>query len=189
MRNRALGLSLNVVGGLFAVALSCCIASSLQAAEQNLLQSSQNNDQPIEITADTLEVRQSDNLAIFRGQVDAIQGDLLLRADVLVVHYREKSASDDNASDDQMGVSRIDVEGNVFVSSPKETAQGERGVYDVDNALINLEGNVVLTQGDNVITGDALEMNLATGESRVISDTDGSPKRVRGLFMPQKKKN
>lgn len=173
-----------LLGGLFVILLSLCLATDLGAAEPSLIQSNHNTDQPIEITADTLEVRQSDNLAIFRGQVDAVQGDMLLRADVLVVHYREE-----RTSDDQLGVSRIDVEGNVFVSSPEETAQGERGVYDVDNALINLQGEVVLTQGDNIVKGDALEMNLETGESRVISDAGASPERVRGLFVPQKKKN
>ena len=43
---------------------------------------------PIEITADSLEVQQDEELAIFTGNVDAIQGDLNLRADKLVVYYR-----------------------------------------------------------------------------------------------------
>lgn len=178
-------LTTNLSGFFCAIALFLSLtATTLWATEAKLVQSSHNTDLPIEITADTLEVRQSENLAIFRGQVDAVQGDMLLRADVLVVHYREE-----RSDDDQLGVSRIDVDGNVFVSSPEETAQGESGVYDVDKAVINLHGDVVLTQGENIIKGDAVEMNLETGESRVISDAGASPERVRGLFVPQKKKN
>ena len=43
---------------------------------------------PIEITADSLEVRQEEQIAVFRGNVDAVQGDLNLRADELTVYYR-----------------------------------------------------------------------------------------------------
>ena len=141
---------------------------------------------PIEITADTLEVRQSENLAIFRGDVDAIQGDMLLKADVLVVHYRDNSESPDAPR-----ISQIDAEGNVFVSSPNETAQGERGVYDVDNKKIWLSGNVILTQGENIIQGDELELDLVSGKSKVMSaaSENGERKRVHGLFVPKKEEN
>ncbi len=156
------------------------------AAQMKKLGAQHDSDQPIEITADTLEVRQSENLAIFRGDVDALQGDMRLTADVIVVHYRENKETPD-----QPGISRIDVEGNVFVSSPEETAQGQRGVYDVDNARIDLVGEVVLTQGENVVRGERLELDLKTGLSRVISgaDSSGEKQRVRGLFMPQNKEN
>ena len=138
--------------------------------------------QPIEITADTLEVLQADKVAVFRGKVDAVQGDMLLRADTLVVHYREAEAEAEN-----LRVARIDAEGNVFVSSPRETAQGRRGVYDVDAARIDLTGGVVLTRGDNVIEGDSLRMDLDSGRSRVVgAGADaGSGGRVHGLFVPR----
>lgn len=136
---------------------------------------------PIEITADTLEVKQKEQLAIFRGKVDALQGEMRLRADQLIVHYR-----DNKENPDQPGISKIEADGNVFVSSPRETGQGARGVYDVDRARIDLVGNVVLTQGQNIVKGDTLEMNLATGESKVASSKSGGG-RVKGLFIPEKK--
>ena len=136
---------------------------------------------PIEITADTLEVKQNQQLAVFRGKVDAVQGEMRLRADQLVVHYR-----DNKETPDQPGISKIEADGNVFVSSPTETGKGSRGVYDVDRARIDLVGDVVLTQGQNVVKGDTLEMNLTTGESKVASGvSDGG--RVKGLFVPKKK--
>ena len=163
-------------------ALSVVALGGETAAQQAVLGGSHDSSQPIEITADTLEVRQSDNIAIFRGDVDAIQGDMLLRADMLVVYYREQTENPDD-----LGISRIDAEGNVFISSPEETAQGKRGVYDVDNGRIDLAGDVILTQGENIIEGDTLQMDLNTGKSRVISDGEAGRERVRGLFVPQKK--
>ena len=135
-----------------------------------------NAGQAIEITADTLEVRQSENVAVFAGAVNAIQGDMVLNADVLTVYYREAQGGQGN-----LGVSRIEAEGNVVVSSPQETAQGERGVYDVEQARIDLAGAVVLNSGNNVIQGETLTMDLATGVSKVSGAASG---RVTGLFVP-----
>ena len=135
-----------------------------------------NAGQAIEITADTLEVRQSENVAVFAGAVNAIQGDMVLNADVLTVYYREAQGGQGN-----LGVSRIEAEGNVVVSSPQETAQGERGVYDVEQARIDLAGAVVLNSGNNVIQGETLTMDLATGVSKVSGAGSG---RVTGLFVP-----
>jgi lipopolysaccharide export system protein LptA len=180
-KSRGLLVALAIVGVIAAAA-----AATPSAAQLQNISAQHDSDQPIEITADTLEVRQSDNLAIFRGDVDALQGDMHLTADVIVVHYRENKETPD-----QPGISRIDAEGNVFVSSPEETAQGQRGVYDVDGGRIDLVGEVVLTQGENVVRGERLELDLETGLSRVVSGADGSggKQRVRGLFVPQKKKN
>ena len=173
---------------LAAAAFLSAAAVSPALAQLDQLNDNHDNDAPIEITADTLEVRQSENLAIFRGDVDAIQGDMLLKADMLVVHYRENKESPD-----EPGISQIDAEGNVFVSSPNETAQGARGIYDVDNKKIWLTGQVVLTQGDNIIQGEQLELDLVTGKSKVLSAADGNGdgkrERVRGLFVPKKENN
>ncbi|MFW5833104.1 MAG: LptA/OstA family protein, partial [Pseudomonadota bacterium] len=45
------------------------------------------SDEPIEIEADVLEVRQNQGIATFRGNVDAVQGDMTLTSDVLDVFY------------------------------------------------------------------------------------------------------
>ena len=139
--------------------------------------------EPIEITADSLEVKQSENLAIFRGDVDAVQGDMLLRADLLFVHYRK-----DIDKSEEPCIKRIDAEGNVFISSPNETAQGAKAIYNVDDQKIWVSGRVILTQGDNIIEGDQLELDLKSGESKVLSGNpgEGSGKRVRGVFVPKK---
>ena len=133
--------------------------------------------QAIEISADTLEVRQSESVAIFEGSVHAVQGELVLNADVLTVHYREAEGGQGN-----LGVSRIDAQGNVVISSPGETAQGESGVYDVEQGRIDLAGGVVLHQGNNVVEGESLTMNLETGVSRV---SGAGSTRVHGLFVPE----
>jgi lipopolysaccharide export system protein LptA len=142
---------------------------------------------PIEITADSLEVVQDEQVATFVGNVDAVQGGLVLTSDELRVHYRGDA---DEPGVGAGSIRRIEAMGNVFLSSPDETAQGEIGVYDVDGALLTLEGAVVLTREENVVRGERLEIDLATGRSQMFaavpSTAGGTPnQRVKAVFVPQ----
>lgn len=136
---------------------------------------------PIEIVADSLVVRQSERLAVFSGNVDATQGDRSLRADELKVFYGEERP------DGGQGIRRIEATGRVVVAEPGQTAQGDRGVYDPEANKIRLDGNVVLTRGDNVVRGGQLEMDLATGTAVIrAARAGGTPgERVRALFVPR----
>jgi lipopolysaccharide export system protein LptA len=142
---------------------------------------------PIEITADSLEVMQNQQVATFLGNVDAVQGDLVLTSDQLRVHYRGGGESEPGVT--AGSIRRIEAMGNVFMSSPEETAQGDFGVYDVDGALLTLEGSVVLTRAENVVRGARLEIDLATGRSQMFaavpSTAGGEPgQRVKAVFVP-----
>lgn len=146
---------------------------------------------PIEITADSLEVLQEQKTATFTGNVDAVQGDMVLSADQLRVHYQGDGGGAP-AAEGAGSIRRIEADGNVFLSSPRETAQGAAGVYDVQSSQLTIEGSVVLTQGDNVIRGQRLEVDLVSGRSRMVaavpSTAGGSaPERVRALFVPEDK--
>jgi lipopolysaccharide export system ATP-binding protein len=136
--------------------------------------------QPIEIIADRLTVEQASGRAVFSGNVLAEQGEMLLRADHLVVFY---DLGDDGAS--EQAIRRIEVEGNVTIASAEETAVGETGFYDVIGARIELQGNVVLTRDANVIRGDLLEIDLER-QLATMSVSPGRPagERVRALFRP-----
>ncbi len=152
------------------------------AAAQEAALLDHDTSRPIEITADTLEFQRDQGVAIFSGAVNAIQGDLVLRADILRVHYR---VGEESNADLSGAISRIDALGSVFFSTPAETAEGDSGVYDVRNGTITLIGAVVLTRGNNVLTGNRLELSLATGSSRLYSDGADGEGRVHGLFVPE----
>jgi lipopolysaccharide export system protein LptA len=155
-----------------------------QGQAQNLVTTKHDSSQPIEITADQLEVQQEKQLATFSGNVQAIQGDIRLQAASLQVHYRAQ----DGSADVEGSISQIIAKGEVFFSSPGQTARGDSGVYNVDKSLVTLDGKVVLTREDNVIRGNRLVLNLATGRSKVSGAPSGGSGRVRGLFVPNKKK-
>lgn len=165
--------------------LQIVLLALLASAAAQAQGSTANHDtkQPIEINADSLEVLQDKQIAVFRGNVDAVQGQIRLRADELKVHYRTKDSSGGGGISGS--IARIDATGNVFVSSATETAQGDAGVYDVDRGEITLTGKVVLTRGENVIRGRRLVLNMETGHSRIEGDAGAG--RVRGYFVPSQK--
>jgi lipopolysaccharide export system protein LptA len=130
---------------------------------------------PIEITSDALEVRQAEKLAIFTGDVVAGQGTLRLTADRLDVAYDQAAEGSTETGD----IRNMQAHGNVFISNGTETAQGEQAEYDVDAGIITMTGSVVLTQGENVISGQRLVINVDEGQGRM----EG---RVKSIFTPQR---
>ena len=170
---------------ILVVVVSCLFAAAPVLAEVG---KGYDTSLPIEITADSLEYQQEAQIAIFRGSVDAVQGKLNLRAHQLTVHYSTNAEGENT-------ISLIEADGDVFLSSPEEMAQGEKGLYNVEADTVELFGSVVLTRGNNVIRGKHLIMNLATGQSRMLGGaSDGSGMgdfnepdddgRVKALFVP-----
>ena len=80
---------------------------------------------PIQFTADRLEVKKEGRVAAFIGNVNARQGDLNLSADIVKVYYQRPETDDDNDSAEDIGgfggsISRIDTSGNVVIESHSE---------------------------------------------------------------------
>ena len=84
---------------------------------------------PIEITADSMEWLNEERVAIARGNAVAIQGRYTLSARVLTAHMAEASAEDSGTA---ALIRRIEAQGNVMLATPKETARGRAGTYDVE---------------------------------------------------------
>ena len=155
--------------------------------------------QPIEITSDSLEVLRAEGRAIFTGDVLARQGSINIRSTKMTVYYQSgKTQSADKGekkqakANDANKISKIVVDDNVFITTSKETASGNHGVYDIDTGIINLDGNVTLTSMKNIVKGDKLVYNLKTGQSKMVaggqnSGTSGEKKRVHGVFVPSGK--
>ena len=161
---------------LLSIALALMLLA-LPAAAQQLIQ--RDPDAPIEIEADNLEVRRDQQIAIFTGNVDAVQGKMTLKTDELRVNYRE---GDSGGADVGGAISRLEAVGSVEVITARERATGRRGVYNVDAGTIRLEGGVQLFRDDNVLTGQTLVMDLNTGVSTLDADQGG---RVKGIFRPE----
>jgi len=83
-------------------------------------------------------------------------------------------------------IKRVEARGDVLVTQKDQTAKGEMGVFDIKTNNITLTGNVVVTQGTNVLTGERMVVNLTTGVTTVESGKSSSGKSapVTGMFSP-----
>jgi lipopolysaccharide export system protein LptA len=146
--------------------------------------------EPIEISSNTLDVDQVKNIAVFKGNVVAIQGEMRLRSDVMTVYYTRKDENTPKVEGEstQGAISKIVVNGNVVLATPEESAQGKDGLYEVDKKMLYLTGNVLLTRGKNILRGTRLDYNLVTGRSVLLGASGDLPNttggRVRGVFVP-----
>lgn len=150
---------------------------------------SQDSDEPIAIEADQLEVRDEEGLATFIGNVVVRQGDVTLTASTLNVYYT--GSAQERGTDQEGGagqeIDRLEAIGGVVVTSGDQKASGDRGVFEAKTEVITLTGNVVLTQGANVLRGTRMVVDLAAGTSRVFSEGGASSGgRVQGLFTPNR---
>jgi len=160
--------------------------AATQAARAQSVIADHDSSQPIEIAAEELTVRQRDQVATFTGEVQAIQGQLTLSADELRVSYDIEGEGEQPAG--AQAIRRIEAQGNVLITAPDETASGDEGFYDIVEGRIVLEGEVVLTQEDNVIEGGRLEIDLNQSVARMqagpTTAAAGERRRVRAVFVP-----
>src|SRR3569833_1898795 len=81
-------------------------------------------------------------------------------------------------------IKKLEARGGVIVTQKEQTATGDLGLFDMPSNTVTLTGNVVMTQGKNVLRGDKLVVDLTSGVSRVESAKNGHG-RVQGLFLPR----
>jgi lipopolysaccharide export system protein LptA len=195
-----------IVHGAWSFAFALAVIAAGDADAQSAVQGvpnamqgfSQNRDQPIQIEAASLEMRDKKKEATFAGNVKVVQGDTTMTSKTLVVFYDStpapaaapagnskgaaKSAPIQSATPGPGGSSsirRLEAKGSVVVTQKDQVVTGETAVFDTKTNLITMLGGIVLTQGKNVLRGDRLMVDMATGVSRVESDSG----RVQGLFQ------
>jgi lipopolysaccharide export system protein LptA len=205
--------------GAVALALGGLFAANAQNAVQgvpNAMQGfSQNRDQPIQIEAASLEMRDKKKEATFSGNVKVVQGDTTMTSKTLVVFYESSNSGQGNSGQGNSGqgaapaanpppapanakataksapmqaatpgpggassIKRLEARGNVVVTQKDQVVTGETAVFDTKTNLITMVGGVVLTQCKNVLRGDRLFVDMTTGVSRVESESG----KVQGLF-------
>ena len=206
---------LRLTAALTPLLLGCAGGVAAQTLNNSFGGLSESSDEPIDIESDRLVVYDAKKFATFSGSVKAVQGTTTLRARELDVHYvggaEDLTAKKDGAraaspasnpapapapavasaagkSDDPGSkITKIEARGDVIINSEDDqTTTSEWALYDVPAQMVTVGGNVVLTQGQNVLKGDRLIIDLKTGESRFENTGEVTPgKRIRALFMPK----
>ena len=186
-------------GCLAAAALALASAAVAQQPSGAMQGFSANKDQPVKITANSLEVRDKIRQATFMGDVKLVQGDTNISCKTLVVFYEDAQAAHGNKKAAQAApaeppkggasqqIKRAECKGDVLIVQKDQTASGELGVFDIKTNTMTLTGGVVVTQGQKVMRGDRMVANLTTGVTTVDSPTSGGSKgggRVEVMLPP-----
>ena len=131
---------------------------------------------PINVTADSLEVfdQGTERISLFKGAVKVTRGPTTMTADSMKLYSS-------NASSATNGFTRIEADGQVHVTSADQTVTGDHGVVDNLANTITLSGNVVLSQGGSVITGNRLVIDMTSGRMKVEQERG---QQIRGVFAP-----
>jgi len=207
-KRRAIAAAVTLAATVVLLVSGAAYAQGAMQGVPNAMQGfSQNRDQPIQIDAAALEMRDKKKEATFSGNVKVVQGDTTMTSKTLVVFYESSSdkapapapapAKGAKAASTQSApmqsatpgpggassIKRLEARGNVVVTQKDQVVTGETAVFDTKTNLITMlggsAGQVVLTQCQNVLRGDRLLVDMTTGVSRVESDSG----RVQGLFI------
>jgi lipopolysaccharide export system protein LptA len=154
-----------------------------------------NRKDPVNIEANSLEVRDKEKIAVFRGNVVVVQGDTTMRCRELEVHYEGSALGSDprqkvpatksqQKSESAQRIKRLIAIGGVIVVAKDQKAVGDKGIFEMATNIVILDGNVVVTQGQNVMNGDKLTVNLTDGTSKLDGVKQQGTPRVKGVFVP-----
>ncbi|WP_025031055.1 LptA/OstA family protein [Nitratireductor aquibiodomus] len=158
-------------------------AAFAQDSQSRLTGLQLSGDKPIQIESERLEVRESENVAVFSGNVSIVQGPTLLKAGRMKVYYLKDGGS---AATGSANIDRLEVDGNVYVKSENQVATGDSATFDMATEVLVLSGKeVVLSEGENVIVGCRLTVQMKNGQAKLDGCKGGSSGgRVKMLLTP-----
>lgn len=127
----------------------------------------------VSIESDQMELFESTNQAVFRGNVRARQNDVRLNSTNLIATFEKtKSGGTDVTWLETKG-------GGVQIITPSQNITGDRMKMNVKANTAVVTGKVTVTQGTSIVKGERLNLNLNTNEAKF------SGGRVKFNFEPE----
>ena len=135
---------------------------------------------PVDVESDQLDVDDTAKVAVFRGDVRAKQGSFEITSGELHAFYTgEASLADVTRSSPAPSsgrmpangteLTRVEARNNVMITSKDgQTAAGDWANFDAKTNTAMVGGSeVVLTQGQNVVRGTRLRIDMTSGASTI----------------------
>ena len=136
---------------------------------------------PVDIEADKLAVDDGKKLAIFTGDVKAAQADFVIRTIELHATYSGEAglvsitapaAGAPTQPKTPAQLTKIEAKGKVIVTSKaNQQVTGDWAIFDPKaNTCVVGGKEVILTQDKNIVRGNKLSIDMATGQSVIITE-------------------
>jgi lipopolysaccharide export system protein LptA len=168
------------------ISLAATVAAALLAGPA-AAQLATNSNAPVDITADELETQNNACTSIWRGHAEALQDNARLRADVLTADFEVKGGAGGGRSGGCGDLLRLRADGSVYYVTPTQKVHGDNAIYVAADDTLTVTGDVVATQGQNVLRGTKMVFNTRTGQGHMEGAVKGRNKaeRPRGVFYPR----
>ena len=156
--------SVRTAAAIFALGLGLAAAPVAQA------QLARNSKAPVDITADQLELVNSQCSAVYSGGAEALQETSRLRANELKIIYAPAppGGGKTGCSSDLL---RMEATGSVFYVTP-------------ETETLTVIGSVAASRGQDVMKGERLVVNTVSGDARMEGGGERSGRRVRTVIYP-----
>ncbi len=139
---------------------------------------------PIYIEADNMSSVEKSNSVLFKGNVDARQGDVHIRSDEMTVHYTMKDKDGKKSDSATQQVEKLICLGNVEITRAEWLGTSHKMDYFAKKREVILSGNAKAYQGQNMVSGEKIKYYIDEGRSEVV----GGTKTIMGDTGKTKKK-
>jgi len=135
-------------------------------------------DQPIQVEADGLEIRENENISVYTGNVRLEQGSLLIQADRMIIHFND---------DGELQLIEMDGDPARFrqTSDAKKEMLGEARhlEYHEAESLLVLDGDARFSSNGDTIESASIRINTDT--NLIEAGSTGPDERVRMVIQPR----
>lgn len=144
---------------------------------------------PVDIEADRLDANDAAKVATFSGNVKAVQAGFTIKTAELRATYSGQSGLGDmpggggtqKGEKAQTQLTKIEARKKVVVASDDgQTVHGDWAVFDTAAKTVTVGGDVMLSQGKNVVRGTRLVVDMTTGQSTIATTPDGTTAQPAG---------
>jgi lipopolysaccharide export system protein LptA len=141
---------------------------------------SSDGQQPIQVEADNLEMRDQENISIYTGNVRLNQGSLEFRCERLTLHF-----------DDQNALSLMEMTGTPATFRQLDDGQQELNgkarqmQYRQSESILILTGNARFSHKGDTIESNLIQIN--TENESIQAGSSESDDRVKMLILPKQK--
>ena len=135
-------------------------------------------DQPIEVEADSLEIREAENISIYEGNVNLVQGSLQISCDRMVIHFN-------NANELQL----IEMTGDparfrqLDDDQQEMLGQAKQIDYTEAQSVLELRGTARFSHAGDIIESDLIRVD--TESNGIQAGSSESDQRVKMLIKPR----
>lgn len=142
------------------------------------------------IRAQNMSYSHNQGIVEFSGNVHVLRPDMQIWSKKLTIYFiqnpENQGEKTSSQSFGQAEVEKIVAQGEVRIEQEERVAECATAEFKVQEEVLHLKGNPVLTEGKNKISGEIINLYLGENKSEVIG---GENEQVEALFFTPEQEN